>query len=144
MSKYIGKGATISMTVGTTVSAASQILGITPPQNSSREAESTTLDSTFEEHLFALVVPGTAGLRLGFDPADTAQADWLAKFYAGTSGTFNITLGSSVTYGAGKRFLSFTGYLTAFAMDEITIDEMNKATVGIRVNSVMTASTIAA
>lgn len=136
MSKFIGKGASISMTVNSTVSAAAQILGITPPQNSSREAESTTLDSTFEEHLFALVVPGTAGLRIGFDPSGTAQEDWQAKFEAGTTGTFIITLGSTDTY-TGKRLGTFTGYLTALAMDEITIDEMNKATIGIRANSLI-------
>lgn len=136
MSKAVGKGTTISMTVGSTVQAFGQVLGITPPGYEAGEVVSTTLDSSFVERLATIIDPGMCTIRVAMDQGLTPAVDQYAKLEALTSGTFILTLATTVAY-TSKRIATFTGFLKGFVPDEVQIDDMIRSTWTVRPTSLI-------
>lgn len=105
-----------------------QRVRIKPGENQRKEIETTDLDSTDDTYILGIRRGGTYELEINYDPASATHATLWSLYTGNTSASYKLVLADS-----GAAEIDFTGLLQSFQLGEMTTDNLQKATIKVRV-----------
>ncbi len=137
MAYLIGAGTVLSRRTATSpvaYTAITQVKDITPPPLEMGTVETTHLASSAREFMATIPDGGEVTFNLEYDPADTQHIALYTSFGAKTIETWRIDLpGTAVN-------IDFTGFITKFGIDQVSVDTVNTIPCTIRVTGLPTYS----
>lgn len=136
MAYLVGAGVTLSRR--TTASPAaytaiSQVKDVTPPQLELGTVETTHLLSAAREFMPTIHDGGEVSFNLEFDPADAQHMALDTSWRAKTVETWRITMDDE-----DGTLIDFTGFITTFGIDQLTVDSVVMIPCAIRITGLPT------
>jgi hypothetical protein len=144
MSKFTGKGATISVKGTTAYVAVGQVAEIGNIDVSADEVDVTTLDAgDYRDYLQGFKDPGECQLTVLFDPALPDQDDsadgLFGLFTSGETRDWVIKFNSSAAVG-GATYATFKGFLRDWSFGALNPDDPQEIQPTIRISGPITLS----
>lgn len=109
-----------------TFTAITQVKDITPPSLELGTVETTHLTSDAREFMPTIHDGGEVSFNLEYDPADAQHIALYDSWAAKTVEVWKIELGD------GDTVIDFSGFITKFGIDQMTVDSVNTIPVTIR------------
>lgn len=131
-----GKGTVLQMTTGsTTLTTIAQVVTITPPQLANPTVDVTHLQSSWRERLGTIPDGGTVSALLEFDPGDGEH-----EYLANTAIVATTPVYWRIVFPTTTQKIDFYGCLSAFGIQEVTVDDVLRANITIDCSSNVTIS----
>jgi len=128
-----GKGTELRLTISSTPTALAQVVNITPPAMEMGTTETTHLLSTWREYIANIPDGGTVQFTVEYDSASATHVQLWTSYQAGTLETWAVALNDT-----GDTTINFSGILTNFGFDQITVDNVVTAPLTIKISGAVT------
>lgn len=143
MAYVTGKGALIKCTVSSTLTTIGQVTSITAPSMEMGSVETTHLTSTARTFLPTIFDGAEVQFTVEWNDQDAAltQDDVFTQFKAGTVDAWQIVYtwdDGGTTY---TTEVDFSAFVTAFPIDEVTVDNIATASITLKVTGDVTFTT---
>lgn len=130
-----GKGTVLKLTITATPTDIAQVVGITPPQMTVGTSETTHLGSSWREYISTLPDGGEVSLTIEYDSAAATHAALWTAFTGGAAEAWSVVFNDT-----GDTAIAFSGILTGFAWDEVTVDNVVTASLTIQITGAVTVT----
>lgn len=105
-----------------------QRVRIKPAEHTRADIETTDLDSTWKTYIAGIPDGGEMELEINYDPGSATHATLWSLFGSGAVDDFQLVLTD-----AGAAVISFDAIVKGFMLGEMTTDQLQRATVKLRI-----------
>lgn len=133
MAYLIGAGVQFMVEIASVYTQVPQAKDITPPQLELGTVETTHLLSAAREFMPTIHDGGECSFNLEWDPADAVHAQLFEYFSEKAIVNWRIIMAD-----AGAAQVNFSGFLTTFGVDQLTVDSVVMIPCSIRITGLPT------
>lgn len=130
-----GQGTVLQLSISASYTTVAQVTKLTPPQSEMGTVETTIITDSVRTFLATIRDSGEANFTIEWDSANATHAQLWAVHRSGALSDWKIIFND-----AGDTDATFSGILTKFPWDEVTVDSVLMIPITIKVSGDITVT----